>query len=214
LLPAKGGALAQAFMTLEQVVCANMFKNLGFATNASTGVNGSPDGYGLFNTAHPISSANASVTVANRPSTEVDASIAGYQAGATNLMTQYAANNTDIIQNSPRVVVYHPSQRYVWKQILGTSTEYNTANRAQNVIPDLDNTQGIAWPYFQKSGSSGTNNAWFMLGQHHNCYFVRRQATRFKTDYATNVLGYVFVAYSRFVPGWDTYLGSYGSVGV
>jgi len=211
-LPQKGGALADSFSTLEQRVPADMFKNLAFASNASTGVSGSPDGYSLFNTAHPISSSLSAQTAANRPTVEANASIAAYQAGATNLMQQFAPNNVDIIDNMPRIVVANPDQRYIWQQVLKADWERGTADRNVNYIP-ADSVRLVEWPYFRVSGSTGTRNAWMMIGKTHFLYFIRRQEVRFKTDYMVNVLAYIFVAYDRFAVGWSDWRGTYGSTG-
>lgn len=212
LLPAKGGALADAHAVLKERVAADFFKNIAFAA-AGNNVAGMADGRPLFDTAHPVSLANSSVTYANRPSTEVDLSISAYQAGATNLMQQFAPNDTEIIANRPRILVINPDQRYVAKQILKGEWERGTTDRNKNFITD-DNVRLVEWPYFRTSGSTGTRNAWFLVGDTHYLRFMTRQDVRIKTDYDITTLAYVFVSYCRFVVGASDWRGVYGSKGV
>jgi hypothetical protein len=217
LLPAKGGALARAHATLKEIVAANYFKNVAFATEGNNTV-GTSDGRPLFSNAHPISQNNTAVTFANRPSVDADFSISTYQVAAVNLRQQPAPNNTELIRNSPRAIVINPNLHYVGTQILKGEWELGTANRNMNVIKQ-DNVQLIEWPYFRTSGATGGTypgnayNAWMMLGREHYLRFIVRQDVKIKTDYAIAALAYVFVSYCRFDVGATDWRGTYGSKG-
>lgn len=210
LLPAKGGGMARVFRTNYDVQHANMFVNTGYVSGTS--VAGSFDGVSLFNTAHPISAANAATTVSNRPSVDVDFSVAAYQAGATNLRTQYEANNYTYIDNEPKKLIVHPSLIYVAKQVLKSGWYPNTADRDVNYNSD-DMVDIVSWKYFKKSGATGSNNAWFLLGRNHELLSFMRSAYDVESDFDLYVLAYVFTADMRFSFGWADWRGSYGSVG-
>jgi hypothetical protein len=210
LLPAKGGGMARVFRTNYDIQHANMFVNLGYVSGSS--VAGSFDGVSLFNTAHPISASTAGTTVSNRPSTDVDLSISSYQAAATNIRTQYEANNYTYLDNEPRMLTVHPSLQYVAKQILRGQWERGTADRNTNYITD-DNIDLCTWKYFKKSGSTGTNNAWFITGRNHELMSFMRAAYDVESDFDLYVLAYVFTADMRFSFGWVDWRGTYGSVG-
>lgn len=210
LLPAQGGGMARAFKTFYDYQHAQMFANLGFASG--TNVAGSPDGVSLFNTAHPISAGNPGVTASNRPSVDVDLSISSYQAGATNIRTQREPNNFSIVDNDPAILVCHPSLMYIAKQILRSDEERGTANRNQNYIPE-DNVDYVGWKYFQRSGATGVNNAWFLVGRLHWLYSFLRNAYEVESDHDIYVLAHVWVAFMRFSFGWGSWRGTYGTVG-
>lgn len=212
LLPAKGGALADAHAVLKERVAADFFKNIAFAA-AGNNVQGMADGRPLFDTAHPVSLGNSATTYANRPSTEADLSFSSLQAGISNLEQQFAPNDTEIIENRARLLVYNNDQKFVVRQLLKGDMKYDTANNAMNPIKE-DNIRGVAWPYFRTSGTTGTRNAWFLVGDTHYLRFITRQDTRIKTDYDISTLSYVFVSYCRFVVGASDWRGVYGSKGV
>jgi len=210
VLPTKGGQLAVSHQTLKEIVAANFFKNIAFATVG----NNTPqmaDGQPLFSTAHPISQANSGVTVSNRASSGGDLSFATYDAGAVNIRQQKAANNTQFLQNNPRVLVVNPVLHRVANQIMRGDWERGTADRNLNIYKN--DADVIEWPYFQASGSTGTNNSWFIVADNHYLQFLIRQEAEITTDYAIGVQAYVFVSTSRFVCGSSDWRGCYGNAG-
>lgn len=209
LIPKKGGALARAWNVTRERVCADMFKNLAFATGTS--VADSPDGVSLFNTAHLVSKFNAGTTKSNRPSVDVDLSIASYQAAVTNLGKQTAPNNQEFIENKIRLLVVENSQQYIAKQILKGDWEVNNADRNLNVVKGEGDV--LVWSYFEKSGATGTNNAWFVVGENHSLNIFDRQQFDMMSDEDISTLSYLFVASARMVVGYDDWRGVYGSKG-
>lgn len=209
LLPKKGGALARAWNVTRERICADMFKNLAYKTGTS--VPDSPDGVSLFNTAHPVSKFNSGVTKSNRPSTDVDLSIAAYQAMITNLGKQSAPNNTEFIENNVRLLVVENSQQYIAKQILRGDWEVNSADRNLNVVKGEGDV--LVWSYFEKSGATGTNNAWFGVGDTHSLNIIDRQNIEMDSDEDIATQSFIFVATARMDVGYDDWRGLYGSVG-
>ena len=211
VIPAKAGLFARTFMDLLELDTANLLSNQGFASG--TNVAGSPDGRSLFSTVHPISVGQSAVTVANRPLIEVDMSVAGAQAAAVAIRLQKAPNNITVIPNEVAKVVYNPGLTYIAHQVYKGKWEPNTANRNDNVL-NQKHVELVEWPYWNKSGAQGVNNAWFVLGKMHNLHFFMRQGVRPKSqsDIVTNSI--ILAATCRFDEGWTDYRGTWGTTGL
>jgi hypothetical protein len=209
MIPRQGGAIARAFSTNEEMLGALFFSASGYDTTATRPT---VDGVCLFSTAHPVSLNQSGTTVANRPSSEMDVGLAAAEWAQINLTTQYAANRVEILDNEIAYWVVHPNKYRVSKQVWQTDTEYDTTDRAVNVMTEFK-TKIVKWPYFQKSGSTGTYNAWFAIGRTHQLRKLVRKGFRIRMD---NILlngSYVWVADSRFVYGADDWRGTCGSIG-
>lgn len=213
-IPAKGGALARLFNLLEEYVASSYFTTLGYVSGTS--VAGSPDGVSLFNTAHPQSLVNSATTVANRPSVDVDLSAASLQDACTALSLQTASSGLEFIDNPARILVANPKNRFVVKQLLRGQWEMDSANRNQNFLTE-EGIRPVMWPYFRSSGTVGAGtsayNSWFLVGATHFLTFLRRQSTQIRADFSILSLSHIYVAYSRFVLGHDSWRGTYGSQG-
>lgn len=216
VLPSKGGALARSHATLREIVCANFFKNIAFAV-AGNNTPGTSDGRPIFDLSHPVSLSNPSQVYANKPSVAVDFSTSAYQAAQVNLMTQYAANNVEIIRNNGRKLVHNPTERYVVSQVLKGDWQPYSADLTDNKLVQNDNIEPVCWPYWQISGANGaaTNayNAWMLLGEEHMLNFLTRQEVEIHTDYAVNSLAYVFASMARFAVGATDWRGLFASIG-
>ncbi len=212
ILPMQGGALGRTFAINEELISAELMMNAAYS--ASTGLAVQFDGVSMFSTAHPVSKARSATTVGNRPTAEADMSIAAADAGRVSLATQYAANYTERLDNEVRVVAFNPAVERVTNQVFRGKWERATGDRNDNMTLNEMNVKLIPWPYFTKSGATGTNNAWFMLGKNHGLVKVVRQAMKMQTqpDIYTNSV--VWIAHARLEVAWTTWRGSYGSVGV
>lgn len=211
VLAQKGGYMALAFTNLLEYQTAAFFMNQGFASG--TTVAGMADGRSLFNTAHPIAASNLGKTVGNRPSTEADLSQASIQVAHTNLWQQKAPDDLTFLNNAPRLLVINPQLHYVAEQLTRGKWQQNSADRNENFVRN-DNVQVVEWPYFTKSGATGTNNAWFEVGQTHFLEFYMRSAPKTRTDYDVNTNSQIFNTHCRFDLGADDWRGVYGSLGV
>lgn len=211
VLAKKGGLMAQAFMDLMEYQTANYFAINGFASGSS--VAGMSDGVSLFSTAHPISASNTAVTFSNRPATDADMSNATAQQMITGLWTQKAPNNLTFLNNKLRAVVYNPAQEFVARQVFRGKWNQNTSDRNENFV-NREDVQLIKWPYFQKSGATGTNNAWFGIAEQHHLNFYMHTAPKTKTDYDINTNSQIIITLTRFDYGADDPRGTWGSSGV
>ena len=214
VVPGRGGAMARVFVARKEYDAAYLLGTLGFS--AASPVPGSPDGKSLFNTAHPISLANNTVTVSNTPSTQVDLSNTSYYAAYTNLCQQLEPNNFNIIDNRPASLWYNPILRQVAVQIAqGDWERSSTANSLMNVAVK-DNLRLVEWPYWRVTGSTSAANSWNgwgIQGDEHHMVYANRQEFKARSDYDINVQGYIFVAYVRYDFGFDDWRGMYASSG-
>lgn len=206
----KGGLMANSFMNLWQYRTAGFFQSQGFASGSS--VAGMSDGKSLFNTAHPIAASTLGITYANRPSVDADLSVATWQAACVALWTQKAPDNLTFLRNSAAKLCINPALSYVAWEIRQGKWKPYSADRTENRIKQ-EGVEIIEWPYFQKSGATGTNNAWFFLGQQHYLNFFMRQAPYSKTDYDFGTNSQLVAMHTRGDYGADSPLGTYGSVG-
>ena len=175
------------------------------------------DGKSLFNTAHPVSKSRSSTTVSNRPSSDVDLSIAAVDAARVNLVTQYAANYTARVEDKPKYLCINPTQNRVATQICKGDWERATADRNMNVVKDYG-IQIIELPYWTKSGTVGaaTNayNSWFILGENHQLRQANRQGFKVDSDTDIHTNSVIWVASQRFEVYWSDFRSTYGSLGV
>lgn len=210
ILPRKGGMMAVAFNNLMEYDTSNFFAVNGFASGTS--VAGMADGVSLFNTAHPISATQRGVLWSNRPSVDADFSIATAQAMETNLNTQKAPDNLTYLRGTTKRFCSNPQLQFIAQQVYKGRWEVNTANRNENFLTDLSVSLNF-WPYITKSGSTGTNNAWFGQSTEHHLYFILRSAYDSKTDYDINTNSQLIIASCGFDEGASDARGMYGSPG-
>jgi len=208
LLPAMGGGFAKSFRTNEEQVGAEFFAN-NYASG--TGLN-TYDGVSLFSTAHPMSLLNTGTTFSNRPSADGDISISLADFYRTALVTQYAANGNEFLDNAPRIYVCHPSQTRIARQVWESDWERGSANLNENIMKSY-NVQVLEWPYLQKSGATGTNNAGFVVGKYHKLYKVVRSKFKSDSDHDIQTNSMIVVADSRFLMVAADARGTAGSVG-
>lgn len=211
MLAMKGGAMGKAFQLLYQYQLANFLAVQGYASGST--VWGTVDGLSLFNTAHPVNSNNGSPTFANRPSVEADLSNTSSQVGTTALETQKAPDNYEYLKNPVRRCIINPQLEYVAKQVFKGKWKQDSADLNENFQRD-DRVEIVLWPYFTKSGATGTNNAWILQGEDHGLHLVNRQAASSKTDFDINTMSQIINTTVRMTYGSATNRGTYSSTGL
>lgn len=211
VIPSKGGLFGQTFNDLMEYYCANLLGVTGYASGST--VAGSPDGVALFSNAHPISVSQSTITASNVPTIPVDLSIAGAQAMETNLQLQKAPNNLTILKNKVDLVWYNPAEHWIAQQVFRGRWEPNTADRNENFLT-RDAVTLHPWPYWTKSGATGTNNGWAARAKNHHLQFFLRQAVKSNTQPDINTNSQIIAATIRFVAGYDDFRGTWGSAGV
>ena len=209
VIPQRSGFMGVAFNTMVELDVANFFTNQGFASGTVAGM---PDGVCIWSTAHPYSLTNAN-TWSNTPSVASDFSVASYQAAATNLRLQKRPDGVTVINGRPKKVMLNPALEYIAKQVLKSEWEPKTNDRNVNYIRD-DKVEPVFWPYWNSSGSTGTNNSWFVIGQEWWFRFIWRQGFRTFVDFDVNVAAQICNCSIRYAYGITSALGSWGSPGV
>ena len=210
-VPSSSGMMAKMYNVLMEKEAAFFFGTQGFASG--TTIAGSPDGRGLFNTAHPISKAITATTQSNRASTDTDMSYTVAQTMATALRTQLDHNGITILQNELQTVVFNPAQIYIAKAIWKSKMERGTADRNENFLPDDDVTL-ISWPYWQVSGATGTNNAFFGLAEEHSLYWYMRSSIDVDSDFDVTTKSQIVTTDVSFDYGHSDYRGTWASKGL
>lgn len=205
LIPATGGAMANSFRLLEELMALKFVTTYGFASGTS--VPTMADGLSLFNTAHPVS-LGSTATYANRPSTDVPLSLTSYQDARVALMGQYAGNGLNIISNMPRVLVVSLKNELMARHILSPGLQPFTADNTKNLVAG-EGCEPVVWPYL----TTNSSKAWFVVGKTHHLNFLRRQNVRSKVSEEDTNLSYCVTMYCRFVVGADDARGTYGSYG-
>lgn len=214
VIPARAGAMADIFAEKREYDCANYLAITGFST--ATPVPHSPDGVALFSTSHPASLYNNTNLISNTPSTAVDLSHTAYYSAYATMSQSLAPNFYTIVRGRPVKLIYNPTQRAVAVQLARGDWERGLSTFNMNA-GKLDNLELVEWAHFRKTGATsaaGSYNGWVLLGNNPQLVFANRQEVRSKADYDINVQGYIWVCYSRYDIGHDSFYDTYASPGV
>lgn len=211
----RGGQAAIAYLTLEEAFAADIFGLLGFTSTSPAP--DSPDGKPLFSTSHPMSANDTVTTWSNRPSSDVDLSMAALQAMRANLNQQFAPNGQTIRMNRLARIMVNPNIEEIAIQLQrGTMTPGTVDNNINTMKGSFD---VVVNPYFRKTGSgaAATNaNAWNAFvgqGEEHFMEWWDRQQVTFDNDKDVNTNSVIFTSHRRFTAGFSDARGMYGSTG-
>lgn len=210
VLAQKGGFMANSFENLLEYLTAGFFAVQGYASG--TTVAGMADGLSLFNAAHPTAASTLGITQSNVAT--ADLSVASAQAMTTALRLQKAPDNLTYMNNELDKFVYNPALDFVARQIFNNPKwQPYSGDRTANPLGN-QNVTLCPWPYFTKSGATGTNNACFGMAKKHYCNFYMRSAPKSKTDYDINTNSQMLIMMSRHTQGADSWIGTYGLSGL
>lgn len=118
--------LARALVRNLETTSANIFNN-GFTATTGTLT---ADALSLFNTAHTLLGGG---TYANRPSTDIDLSVAGLEAAVIN-MQLITDDRGGITPYTPTTLMVAPAEQFNAERILKTQKEVDSANNTINPI--------------------------------------------------------------------------------
>ncbi len=168
-----------------------------------TGVNGF-DTTSLISTTH--TDANGG-TFSNRPAIDIGLSITGLQDGIQNYETTTDARGLPTLL-SPSLVVIDPSNRFVAREILGSSSKPFSADNEINSLVE-DELKIFVYHYL----TTATN--WFLLANkgQHDLNFRWRNTPMFDSFDDPRTKNAVFTVYQRHTKGYGTARGVYGSTG-
>lgn len=177
----------------------NVF-NLAFSETAP-----GPDGAPLCSTAHPLKGGG---TASNRPTTDVDFSVAAFQAALTRFQKQVNERGLNVLLK-PAMVLYPPDLEFVVHTVLQKGGLPGTANNDQNVATALYNLKPVMSHFLTDT------DAWFLLSDkdsHMLRFFWRlKPQTEMDGDFDTKDSKWSIVA--RWDVGFSDWRGVDGSTG-
>ena len=196
--------LARSGRATIEKVAAQPF-NLGFST-AFKGADGQP----LFSTSHTNPNGD---TIANRPGTDVDLTVATLEAAIGTFLTMIGSDGFPIpIQ--PKYLVVHPSNFMNANRIVGAPNYFTggTPSAADTGVPNTIrrwDLEVVSNPYLTDS------NAWFLLaavGEHEIwVIFNQRPSDRMFDDEWT--MDSIYSHFFALESGFSHYIGAYGTTG-
>jgi len=195
--------LARAGRHRQEIDAADLL-NSGFVTTTRTGF----DGLALFSTAHTIIGpvpAGVAATQANRPSPDIALSVTGVQSMLLRFETQVNERGLPA-RLKPSMIVIHPNNKFVAREILGSSGKPYTANNELNALVQDD----LSW---MVSHYLTSQTAWFTLAAKgmHDLTFYWRDHPMFDSFSDERTKSAVFTAYQRHVAAFGSWKGSDGS---
>ena len=162
------------------------------------------DGDVLFSTTH---TGLDGVDRANRPAVDIGLSITGLQAAVNRFETMTNDRNLPQLL-SPSVLVIHPNNKFVAREILGSTAKPFTADNELNALVQED----ISWMI---SHYLTSQTAWFLLAGKgsHDLNFLWRDRPIFDSFDDPWTKNAVFSVYQRHTKGYGSWRGSDGSTG-
>lgn len=184
--------LARSAAFTEEMIAWNVF-NLGFTSAVTTG-----DGLSLFNNQHPLLGGAAATNLApgasnvislagtwpNRPSTDIDFSVAGLQL-ATNHAARMIDNQGFPINLRWKYLITPPELRFLVREILGSPGKpYTSDNTINSLLPEDYKNLEIPW--------LTSPSAWFLAAEKEDhtlrVYHRERAKTDFDDDFDSDAL--------------------------
>lgn len=140
--------LAKSGRESQEIQAMNIFNN-GFTTETTA------DGVSLFNTAHPLPSGG---TYRNRLSTDADLSVTSLETMLTDFEVEFVGDSGIIYRIMPRVMLVHPENKRLAKELIGSDLKADTADNNMNSFKE-EGLRVVSSPHLTD------RDAWFMLGQ-------------------------------------------------
>ena len=201
-IAARPGKLARALARNVETVAANLFNN-GFTATTGTLT---ADACSLFYASHTLLGGG---TYANRPSTDIDLSVAGLEAGFIN-MAQITDDRGGITPYTPTTLMVAPAEQFNAERILKTKLEVDSANNTVNPLATRNITL-IVNPYLSDS------DAWVLMCDKSDRplgpMLIWKQKPDMETDMIVDTRTLKFNSVQRYVTGAVEWRGLYGSAG-
>ncbi len=170
----------------------------------NTAVNGFSAGESLCDTAHI---GLDGITRSNRPAVDIGFSQTGLQDGSTNF--ENTTNERDLPRlMAPTKIIIAPENKYIAREILGSTGKAFTADNELNALLD-DDLRAMIYHYLAVKAN------WFLIaaqGTHDMNFFWRNQPIMDAFD-DPRTKNAVFTAYQRHTKGFAAWRGTYGSTG-
>lgn len=131
----------------QEISAMNVFNN-GFSSEVCA------DGLSVFNSAHLLPSGG---TFRNRPSSFADLSVSSLETALTDFETIFVGDSGIYYRIMPKVLLVHPSNKRLAKELIGSDLKADTANNNMNSFKE----EGLV---VMSSPRLTDADAWFLLG--------------------------------------------------
>ncbi len=139
--------MARSARESQEISAMNIFNN-GFDSELSA------DGQYVFDTDHNLPSGG---TFRNRPVSGADLSVSSLEAALTDFETQFVGDSGIYYRIMPRILLVHPSNKRLAKELIGSDLKPETANNNMNSFRE-EGLMVVSSPRLTDT------DAWFLLG--------------------------------------------------
>lgn len=197
-------ALIKSAIDLQETKAALIFNN-GFGTTDDDGFSSTGfDGLQHFSTAHTRLDGGA--VLRNRPSTDVALGVTGLQNALIDYHTQMVDEHGRPALIQPKLLIVHPNNLFVARELLESEFKPGTANNEVNAL----RPEGLS---FMLSHYLTSTTAWFLQGDQHDQNFIWDVRPRggMEEDFDTEVIKRKVV--EGFFVGCGEWRGTWGTAG-
>lgn len=147
--------MARSGMESQEIQAMNIFNN-GFSSELAA------DGLSVFNTAHTLPSG---LTIRNVLTTPADLSASSLEQMLTDFETQFIGDTGIIYNIRPKVLLVHPSNKRLAKELIGSDLKPDTATNGTTGITNINNYNSFKEEGLRVVSSPHLtdSDAWFMV---------------------------------------------------
>jgi len=139
--------MARSARESQEISAMNIFNN-GFSSELTA------DGQAVFSSGHLLPSG---ATFRNRPSAYADLSVSSLETALTDFETQFVGDSGIYYRIMPKILLVHPSNKRLAKELIGSDLKAETANNNMNSFKE-EGLMVISSPRLTDQ------DAWFLLG--------------------------------------------------
>lgn len=139
--------MARSARESQEISAMNIFNN-GFSSELAS------DGLAVFHASHTLPSGG---TFRNRPSSYADLSVSSLETALTDFETQFVGDSGIYYRIMPKILLVHPSNRRLAKELIGSDLKPETADNNMNSFKQ----EGLM---VMSSPRLTDQDAWFLLG--------------------------------------------------
>lgn len=139
--------MARSARESQEISAMNIFNN-GFDSETSA------DGQYVFDSDHSLPSGG---TFRNKPSSAADLSVSSLETAITDFETQFVGDSGIYYRIMPKILLVHPSNRLLAKELIGSDLKPSTSDNNMNSMKE-EGLMVVSSPRLTDS------DAWFLLG--------------------------------------------------
>lgn len=140
--------LAKSGRESQEIQAMNIYNN-GFTTETTA------DGVSVYNTAHTLPSGG---TYRNKLTVDADLSVTSLEQMLTDFEVEQVGDSGIIYRKTPRIILVHPSERRLAKELIGSDLKPDTADNNLNSFKD-EGLRTVSSPHLTDI------DAWFMQSE-------------------------------------------------